>query len=146
MIVTYKLLVKHNIIIFKIFSHFHFRQPIPRGYNFTKSQSPKRSKKRMNSVANLPLFAASVSTKRTTVFRFSNNKLRPIRSMRAVVQRVASASVQVSSLSLFSSLNAFLNRRCEILHFTGRWPHRFRDRPRSPRARRPSRLRLRHRR
>ncbi|XP_011653368.2 D-aminoacyl-tRNA deacylase [Cucumis sativus] len=95
MIVTYKLLVKHNIIIFKIFSHFHFRQPIPRGYNFTKSQSPKRSKKRMNSVANLPLFAASVSTKRTTVFRFSNNKLRPIRSMRAVVQRVASASVQV---------------------------------------------------
>ncbi|KGN64710.1 hypothetical protein Csa_014221 [Cucumis sativus] len=49
----------------------------------------------MNSVANLPLFAASVSTKRTTVFRFSNNKLRPIRSMRAVVQRVASASVQV---------------------------------------------------
>ncbi|KAA0057021.1 hypothetical protein IC582_029337 [Cucumis melo] len=50
----------------------------------------------MNSVANLPLFAASVSTKRTTLFRFSNNrKLHPIRSMRAVVQRVASASVQV---------------------------------------------------
>ncbi|CAK9327483.1 unnamed protein product [Citrullus colocynthis] len=47
----------------------------------------------MNSVANLPLFAASVSTKRTTLF--SNNKLQPIRSMRAVVQRVASASVQV---------------------------------------------------
>lgn len=47
----------------------------------------------MNSVANLPLFAASVSTKRTTLF--SNNKLQPIRSMRAVVQRVASASVEV---------------------------------------------------
>lgn len=97
----------------------------------------------MNSVANLPLFAASVSTKRTTLF--SNNKLQPIRSMRAVVQRVASASVEVS-FSLFSPLYVFLNRRCETLHFAGRRPHSFGDRAGPPRARRPSWLRLRRRR
>ncbi|KAG7019595.1 D-tyrosyl-tRNA(Tyr) deacylase, partial [Cucurbita argyrosperma subsp. argyrosperma] len=48
----------------------------------------------MNSVAYLPLFAASVGTKRTTVFS-NKRKIQPIRSMRAVVQRVASASVEV---------------------------------------------------
>ncbi|XP_022140203.1 D-tyrosyl-tRNA(Tyr) deacylase [Momordica charantia] len=47
----------------------------------------------MNSVANLPLYAASVGTKRTRLL--SNKKTQPTRSMRAVVQRVVSASVQV---------------------------------------------------
>ncbi|XP_023001753.1 D-aminoacyl-tRNA deacylase-like [Cucurbita maxima] len=48
----------------------------------------------MNSVAYLPLFAASVGTKRTTAFS-NKKKIQPIRSMRAVVQRVVSASVEV---------------------------------------------------
>ncbi|KAG7012459.1 D-tyrosyl-tRNA(Tyr) deacylase, partial [Cucurbita argyrosperma subsp. argyrosperma] len=49
--------------------------------------------KKKKSVANQLLFAAGVVAKRTT--QFSSTRTQPLRSMRAVVQRVASASVEV---------------------------------------------------